>query len=299
MNLDSHALGVLYATFASLAWVIFSFTMKTALRGAPVLRAAAAVNGMNAVFVTIIALFFVPPAAFIPARSESLIYLALAGLLHIGLARIFFYTAIQRLGPNRALPLAMSYPIVTAAAAAYMLGESVSVRIFIGLIFLLAGITLIVRAAPPGESREESSSASWRLLGWGSAVVTSLLWGIAAVFFKKAALEIPPIVVAAGVLWVGFAVTFLLSRGMEPHAKLTSQTLRWLAISAALQAIAIPFYTLAFTLTLAVRVTAIISAQPLFAIPIAWLFMRESENIIPRLIAGAALTVGGTILVIV
>ena len=72
-----------------------------------------------------------------------------------------------------------------------------------------------------------------------------------------------------------------------------------MAISAALQAISIPFYTLAFTLTLAVRVTAIVSAQPLLAIPIAWLFMRESENITPRLIAGATLTVGGTILVIV
>ncbi len=299
MNLDSHALGILYATFASMAWVVFSFTMKTALYGAPVMRAAAAVNGMNAVFVTVIALFFIPPAAFIPARAESLIYLALAGLLHIGLARIFFYTAIQRLGPNRALPLAMSYPIVTAFAAAYMLGESVSVRIIIGLIVLLAGITLIVRAAPPRAGHEESPSASWRLLGWGSAAVTSLLWGIAAVFFKKAALEIPPIAVAAGVLWVGFAVTFALSRWMEPNAKLSSHSLRWLAISAVLQAIAIPFYTLAFTLTLAVRVSAIVSAQPLLSIPIAWLFMRESENITPRLIAGAALTVAGTILVIV
>ncbi len=298
MTLDSHALGILYATTASLAWVAFSFTMKTALTGAPVLRAAAAVNGLNACFVTIIALLLVPPAAFIPERTEALIYLFLAGVLHIGLARIFFYTAIQRLGPNRAVPLAMSYPIVTAVTAAFALGESVSVQIIAGLILLLAGITLIVRAAPSRDIRK-APSASWKLLGWACAGVTSLLWGVAAVFFKKAAREIPPVAVAAGVLWVGFGVALAISRAMEPGKSLSSRALRWLAVSAALQAIAVPFYTLAFTHTLAVRVTAIVSAQPLFAIPIGWLFMREAENITPRLIAGAALTVGGTVLVIV
>ena len=298
MTLDGHALGILYATIASLAWVAFSFTMKTALLGTPVLRAAAAVNGLNASFVTIIALFIVPPAAFVPERTGVLVYLLLAGVLHIGLARIFFYTAIQRLGPNRAVPLAMSYPIVTAVTASFALGESVSVRIVAGLLVLLAGITLIVRAAPSRESRE-APSTSWKLVGWACAGVTSLLWGIAAVFFKKAALEMPPFAVAAGVLWVGFGVSLAISRTMEPGKSLSRRTLRWLAISAALQAIAVPFYTLAFTLTLAVRVSAIVSAQPLFAIPIGWFLMREAENITPRLIAGAALTVGGTILVII
>ncbi len=229
MTLDSHALGILYATTASLAWVAFSFTMKTALTDAPVLRAAAAVNGLNACFVTIIALFLVPPAAFVPARPEALIYLFLAGVLHIGLARIFFYTAIQRLGPNRAVPLAMSYPIVTAVTAAFALGESVSLQIFAGLLLLLAGITLIVRAAPSHEIRK-APSASWKLLGWACAGVTSLLWGVAAVFFKKAALEIPPIAVAAGVLWVGFGVTFAISRAMEPGKSLSARMLRWLAV---------------------------------------------------------------------
>jgi uncharacterized membrane protein len=62
---------------------------------------------------------------------------------------------------------------------------------------------------------------------------------------------------------------------------------------------AIPFYNSAFTYTFAVHVTALASAQPLIAIPMGLIFMREAENITSQLIAGVVLAVGGTLLVII
>jgi drug/metabolite transporter (DMT)-like permease len=63
--------------------------------------------------------------------------------------------------------------------------------------------------------------------------------------------------------------------------------------------VAIPFYNSAFTYTFAVHVTALASAQPLIAIPMGLIFMREAENITPQLISGVVLAVGGTLLVII
>ena len=59
-----------------------------------------------------------------------------------------------------------------------------------------------------------------------------------------------------------------------------------------------PFYNFALIHTMAVRVTAIVSAQPLIVLLLGWLLLRETENITPRLVLGALLTVAGTIVVI-
>jgi drug/metabolite transporter (DMT)-like permease len=298
MELSGQATGVLFATIAALSWTVFTFSMKIALSGASVLKAAAAVNGLNALLVSAVALFFLPLAAFVPAGAGTAIHILLAGFLHIGMARLFFYTAIQRLGPSRAIPVAMSYPIVTALLAAFMLGEGVTLRIIAGLALLLAGITIIVRAEPARPDPAQPTGPGWKTTGWICAGVSSLLWGFAAIFFKKAAAGVHPLAAAVYALWIGFIVAALIARWMDPAAKFSALPWRWLAISAACQTVAVPLYIFALTQILAVRVTAIVSAQPLFALPIGWFFMREDENISPRLIAGAALSVSGVLLVI-
>ena len=298
MDLSGQATGVLFATIAALSWTAFTFSMKMALRGAPVLKAAAAVNGLNALFVSAVSLLFLPPAAFVPEGAGTAVHILLAGILHIGLARLFFYTAIQRLGPSRAIPVVMSYPIVTALLAAFMIGEGITLRILAGLLLLLAGITIIVRAEPARPDPDQPPGPGWKALGWASAGVTALLWGIAAIFFKKAAAGVHPLAAAVYALWIGFIVAALIARWMDPAARYSGLPWRWLALSAACQTLAVPFYIFAYTHILAVRVTAIVSAQPFLAIPIGWFFMREAENISPRLIAGAALSVSGVLLVV-
>ena len=290
--------GVLFAAIAALSWTVFNFTLKTAFRDASVFKATAVATGLNALFVTVVSLLIIPPAEFVPKNADTILYLGLAGVFHVGLARAFFYTAIHRLGPCRATPFAMSYPIVTALTAAWFLGEPVTAAIIGGLVLLLGGIALIVQADPARPETGQSAAPSWRIVGWACAATTALLWGIAATFFKKAALEVHPLAVTSIALWVGFGVSFLISRWMDPEGRVSGNAWRWLLLSAALQTIAVPCYVLAFTHTLAVRVSAIVSIQPFLAIPIGWLIMREAENITSRLAVGAALVIGGTILVI-
>ena len=280
---------------------MFVYFIKRALMNAPVLKVTAAVTTVNAAMVTIIAIGFISIDDFRGVTKATLAFALLAGFLHIGISRSFYYRAIHRIGPNRSIPIALTYPAITAVAAAFTLGETPTLSIFIGLAILLVGITLIVQAEPSREPEGETRGARWKLFGWISAGVTSLLWGVAAIFFKKASLNLHPLATAAIALWVGAATALLLmtlSRGEESRGPIPASAWRWIFAAAVCQSIAVPFYNFAFVHTLAVRVTALISAQPLIVLVLGWLFLREMENITPRLVLGALLTVIGTIFVI-
>ena len=300
MDLGEHALGLLFATVAALAWSAFSFLVNMALRDAPVLRVTACLSTLNALLVTLFALAAIPHAAFVPKLEKTLLWVLLAGVFHIGISRSFFYVAIHRLGPNRSVPVAMSYPFVTALLAWPLLGEPLTLRILLGLAVLLLGISFIVRSAP-AQSEGPAPSPGWRTVGWIAAGVTSIFWGISAIFFKRASLDIHPLAVASYALMVGAAVAWMIAFGEAARSGFPAIPRRawpWLLAASVFQATAVPAYNYALKHTLAVNVTAIVSAQPLIALVIGWLFLREAENITPRLCAGALLTVAGTLIVV-
>ena len=302
MNLDSNAYGILLGSIASAAWAVFVYFIKRALMNAPVLKVTAAVTTTNAAIVTLIAIGFVSIDDFRGVTKATLAFAFIAGFFHIGISRSFYYRAIHRIGPNRSIPIALTYPAITAIAASFTLGETPTLSIFTGLAILLAGITLIVQAEPSRDAAGETRGSRWQLFGWISAGVTSLLWGVAAIFFKKASLNLHPLATAAIALWVGAATALLLmtlSRGEESRGPIPASAWTWIFAAAVCQSIAVPFYNFAFVHTLAVRVTALISAQPLIVLVLGWLFLREMENITPRLVLGALLTVAGTIFVII
>ena len=301
MNLGPNAYGVLLASIASASWAVFIYFIKRALMNAPVLKVTAAMTSVNAALVTIIAIGFISIDDFLGVTATTLTFAFLAGFFHIGISRSFYYRAIHRIGPNRSIPIALTYPVITAIGASFMLGETPTLSIFTGLVILLVGITLIVQAEPSQEPESSAHGARWKLFGWISAGVTSLLWGVAAVFFKKASLNLHPLATASIALWVGAATAFLLvlfDKGEESRGAIPSSAWTWIFAAGVCQAVAVPFYNFAFIHTMAVRVTAIVSAQPLIVLLLGWLFLRETENITPRLVLGALLTVAGTIVVI-
>jgi drug/metabolite transporter (DMT)-like permease len=311
MDPPNYALGILFATIASASWASANFLIKPALRGAPVLKATAAVTSINASCVLILTLALFPLAAFRPTESRTWIFVVLAGTLHFGVSRAFMNAAIQRIGPNRTIPVANSFPLITAYLATFTLGEPLTWPIVLGLVLLFGGITLIVRAQPAVDEPDRPPAPSRTIAGWVFAGLTSLLMGVSAIFFKMASLDLHnPLVVSSLTLWCGAAVAWIIVGASgkaifdpitlkEPQGAIPAGAWKWLLAAAAGHSVAIPFYNGALTQTLAVHVTSIASAQPLIAIPIGWIFMREAENITLRLVAGAALTISGTLLVIV
>ena len=298
----NHAIGILFALVTTVSWAGASFCIKPALRDVAVPRATATMTILNALFVTLITFAFLPLPAFRPERTETWFFVFLAGALHFGISRVFMNAAILRIGPNRTIPVANSFPLVTAFLAAFALGEPLTLRIVLGLALLLSGITVIVRAKPAMGATGDAATTSRRISGWVFAGLTSLLMGVSAIFFKNASLDLPPLVVSTLALWIGTLVAWLIvgaSRNTGPRGPIPARAWGWLFATAVCQSVAVPFYNAALTKTLAVNVTCLASAQPLIAIPMGLIFMREAENITPKLIAGVVLAVGGTLLVII
>ena len=297
-----HAIGILFALVTTVSWAGASFCIKPALRDVTVPRATATMTVLNALFVTFITFAFVPLSSFRPQNSETWLFVFLAGALHFGISRVFMNAAILRIGPNRTIPVANSFPLVTAFLATFALGEPLTPRVVLGLAILLCGITLIVRAKPAIGATGDAASTSRTISGWAFAGLTSLLMGVSAIFFKNASLDLPPLVVSTLALWIGTVVAWIIvgaSRNTAPRGPIPARAWRWLLSTAVCQSLAVPFYNAALTKTLAVNVTCLASAQPLIAIPMGLIFMREAENITPKLIGGVVIAVGGTLLVII
>lgn len=298
----NHAIGILLAMVTTVSWAGASFTIKPALRYVAVPKATATMTILNASLVSLVTLLFVPLAAFRPVKWETWVFVFLAGALHFGISRVFMNAAIHRIGPNRTIPVANSFPLVTAFLATFALGEPLTVRILLGLALLLMGITLIVRARPAMNEPTHVTTTSRSISGWVFAGLTALLMGVSAVFFKNASLHLPPLVVSTLALWVGTGIAWLIvgaTKKHTPQGPIPRRAWGWIIACAVCQSMAIPFYNTALTYTFAVHVTALASAQPLIAIPMGLIFMREAENITPQLIAGVVLAVGGTLLVII
>jgi drug/metabolite transporter (DMT)-like permease len=302
MEPANHAIGILLAMVTMVSWAGASFTIKPALRYVAVPKATATMTILNASFVSLTTLLFVPLAAFRPERLETWVFVFLAGALHFGISRVFMNAAIHRIGPNRTIPVANSFPLVTAFFATLALGEPLTARILLGLALLLIGMTLIVRARPATNEPTHVTTTSRSISGWVLAGFTSLLMGVSAVFFKNACLDLPPLVVSTLALWIGTGIAWVIVGASKKHAPQGAVPFRawwWVIASALCQSMAVPFYNTALTYTFAVHVTALASAQPLIALPMGWIFMREAENITPQLIGGVVLAVGGTLLVII
>ena len=295
-----HAKGMMFASFALVAWTALSFCIRKAMQGAPLLRTTAAISSCNALIMIPFAFALVPLSAFQPERSETFIYIAGLALLMVATSRLTYYFAIRRIGPSRALPVATSTPIITAFIAAAWVGEPVTIRMMLGLVLLAAGVTAAVRAEPSQDKNLPTESKE-RMFGWIAAGITVCIWSVSGVTMKVVALDVPPIAAAAMIVWLGVPFTWaiaLLGRRTEPGGKIPRASWKWMGVAACCQTVAVPSFVSAVHYTYAVNASAITALQPILALIVAHMFVREAENITVRLVAGAVMTVCGTMVVL-
>jgi drug/metabolite transporter (DMT)-like permease len=88
---------------------------------------------------------------------------------------LFYIAAIDNLGVGRALSTANSYPIVVALISTFWLGETPSIKLWIGTVIIIIGLALLNLAkknALPVSGRVRSNT-----LGFTLAILTAGLWG--------------------------------------------------------------------------------------------------------------------------
>lgn len=136
-------LGVALCLAAGLSYAIYALVNKTLVADA----SAAAVTG--AVF-TLAALLSLPVAlalAGLPVvRAADLAIVAWLGVMSTGVAYLLFSHALRHISGATAVALALAEPVTAFVLALVVVGERPGASAFLGLLCVLAGLAVVIRA---------------------------------------------------------------------------------------------------------------------------------------------------------
>ncbi len=76
---------------------------------------------------------------------QAAVWFAAVGILGPCLGRVFNYLGVARLGAARATPLINSSPLFTTILALVFLREQITLKILLGVLCIVAGITVLTR----------------------------------------------------------------------------------------------------------------------------------------------------------
>jgi len=83
-----------------------------------------------------------------------------SGALASGIGYALWYAALPAMAAWRAAVVQLLVPVVTAAAAVVLLGETITVRLVVAMLCVLSGVGLTIRPARPARSRAPDGARS-------------------------------------------------------------------------------------------------------------------------------------------
>lgn len=226
---------------------------------------------------------------------------ALAGLLGPGLARFASITSVSRIGATRTVPIiAAFHPLISGTLGAVLLAERLTPLRVAGVLMMLGGIWLAVRATRQPVSAEVMASGvrvSFLLLPFlaGSA------YGIADYVRKQGLAMLADPLAGA---FVGIAMSALIwsvvlvarGDGRSVLGRLSDRDVRWFALSGILSAIAQLFLFWALLDGDLTVVAPIVASQPVIVALLVRMFINRIEPVGPSVGLAAVFAAGGTAL---
>jgi drug/metabolite transporter (DMT)-like permease len=230
---------------------------------------------------------------------------ALGGLLGsvvLGMAigDSLYLRAMHAIGVSRALPIATTYPILTAILSLVILREPVTVATFAGILLVVVGVYLV--AFRTASRADGSKAAPLALGGVVAALGASLCWSFAPVILKPSLDLVDPLVANTIRLPTACMVLVLMSvlsrRGGSlghPFA-FGRRTAGLLALAGLCNGLSSGLWIAGLHEAGAAKAAALSSTAPIFAAPLAALVLRERLN--ANVLVGTGLTVVGVALVL-
>lgn len=234
--------------------------------------------------------FFVPLSALL--NPAILIFVA-AGIFAPGIGRTLSYVGIERIGVARSVPIVNSSPIFASIFAVIFLAEAWVLQNVIGTLLVIGGIVILSMAKP--------AQGEWRKIDVIYPLIGAVAFGISTTL-RKAGLGYVNIPLLAAAMTAGTAALFSLAllkfQGGKAAFKLTRNSAAWLFPAGAFNTAAMLAVFFALSHGKVVIVEPLVSSNPVLTLTLTAIFLRDIESITLRVILGAALTVTGTILVV-
>ena len=222
------------------------------------------------------------------------------GILAYCVARVLHNWALRMVGATRAVPMISLQPLMAFAIGFLILGERPNLLVTIGTPIVVGGILLVVM---PRRGTRESGHIEVRKLGYLLAIGGSMAFvtrdAISRHVLGSLALA-PPFVVSGFALVFGGAILFaFIHRSVFNSVR--NLPLRYVGIcclAGLLQGLAVASLFHALSRAPVTIVTPIYASQPIIALILASVFLRQLESVDWLLAAGTVLSVAGVILVI-
>jgi drug/metabolite transporter (DMT)-like permease len=287
---DLATLGALCALGSAVAWALTSLLVRSLSSHFGTVAINAARTTLCALLIAAwtAAVYDFAGLASVSARSLLLLFVSIITAIAIG--DTIFFESTRLLGVGRAMTLSMSYPVVAAVLAALLLDERITLRIAIGGLLTLGGLTLVV-----GTRAEASDgSRSWRgvLAACGAAVA----WGVSVVALRIPLQEMDALTAQLVRLPLAAALLWALPwswRDVPALARARGTVAVRFGVLSVLTAASSVLYVLSIKHAGVAVATVLSSTAPLFAVPLGVVFF--GERLPPIAVVGAAVAVLGVV----
>jgi drug/metabolite transporter, DME family len=283
-------MAVYFAFQAALCFSIAHILIKRGLVESNAMTGSFISLSMSAVVLWLAVPFFVPLTSL--WNPAALIFIA-AGIFAPGIGRTLSYVGIEKIGVARSVPIANSSPIFASIFAVFFLAEAWVLQNVIGTLLVISGVIVLSMAKP--------AQGEWRKIDVIYPLIGALAFG-ASTTLRKAGLGFINIPLLAAAVTAGAAAIFSFSllqlQGGHTAFKLTRRSAAWLFPAGVFNTAAMLSVFFALSHGKVVIVEPLVSSNPVTTLLLTSIFLRDVESLTLRVILGAALTVTGTILVV-
>ena len=283
-------LGALASLGAAMAWAVTSLLARSLMPELGSVAINAIRSTIGGVLLVAWVLATAGVGAFTAISASAWVLLTLSIVIAIAIGDTVFFESSRALGLGRAMTISTTYPVGAAAIAAVFLGEPVTLPIALGTLVTLAGLVLIV--APWAERAPDERF--W--FGVGTATLASLAWAVSVIFLKAPLRELDAVTaqairlpLAAVVLWT----TPWARAAAGGLGRIGGAALARLAALSVLTAVSSVMFVASVKYA-GVAVSAVLSSTaPMFAIPLARVFL--GERLSRTALLGAGVTIAGIV----
>jgi drug/metabolite transporter, DME family len=266
-----------------------SILLKRGLRYASPQTAVVFSVTFTAAFVWVAAAFTSPLSRLFTPRIVPFL---VAGLVAPGLARLVYYTGIDRIGVSRATALASTQPLFAVTMAIAFLGERPTWVLVLGAGGVVAGSVLL--------SRRDQVEQPWRRRDMIFPLVAAVGFGLRDNLSRYGfqSFDDPMLGAAAATLSSVAVMWIVAARSGSKGLYAARQGIGFLGMAGLCEGCASLMMWQALARGRVSIVSPLVHAQPFFTIVLATLFLRDLERVTWRIVLASGLIVTGVVLVI-
>jgi drug/metabolite transporter (DMT)-like permease len=288
---DQHVVGVCAALASAASWAVGTMLFK----GIGTEFSASAMTLIKSLLSMVLLAVVLIFVGWMPIPVSSLVFLILSGLIGIAAGDTCFFTALQRLQVHQLIVLMMLAPALTLIMAILFLGEMPSRIAWLGIVMVLTGVSLTL-AADLRDVERPKGTFSGIVFGF----LAILCMGSSVIIAKAGLGEIPALQATFLRMSAGF-VGMLAIALAKRQTKASLEPLRRAGLQGRfLTAVTVVTFGGFWLSLLAVKrldvsvANTLLATEPLFALPLSLLWLRERPMALAW--SGAAIALPGALL---